>query len=119
VFSRAQPRQPNNPKKATYGANWKAVLKEYPQIKGVARTVHKKIKAYYGKKGVNTKKMSLRIPFTRLCVPSEYGLKRCGLKKGTYNGRVNPNGYRTDKTSPLFIKFYYDGKKIVTGKTGR
>jgi hypothetical protein len=71
------------------------------------------------KKQYPLKKANLRIPFTRVCKPSAYGLKNCGLQEGMLTGRVNPNGYPTDAKSNLFYKFYWDGKnKIVAGKTG-
>ena len=119
VFARAQPDQENNPKKAEYGADWKAALKAYPELKQISKSAHSKIKSYWGKK-VNLKKMNLRIPFTRVCVPSSYGLKSCGLKSGMISARVNPNGYKTDAKSDLFIKMFYDSKsgKLVSGRTG-
>ena len=71
------------------------------------------------KKKYPLKKASLKLPFTRICKPSAYGLKSCGLKEGMRTGRVNPNGYQTDSTSNLFYKFYWDGKnKLIAGKTG-
>ena len=94
------------------------MLKNYPEMKNTAKKVHSKVKSYWGKK-VNLKKLNLRVPFTRLCVPTNYGLRKCGLKKGAITGRVNPYGYKTDATSPLFIKFYWDPTgRFVSGRTG-
>ena len=78
-----------------------------------------KTKAFWGKK-INLKKMSLRQPFTRVCVPSKVGLKSCGLKDGMIVGRVNPTGYARDAKAKTFIKFFYDSKsgKFVSGRTG-
>lgn len=93
-------------------------MKNYPEMRKTGRQVHAKVKSFWGKK-VNLKKMNLKIPFTRLCVPTDYGRKSCGLKKGAITGRVNPNGYPTDATSKLFIKFYWDPSgKFVSGQTG-
>ena len=88
-------------------------------MKKIAKPVHSKVKSFWSKK-VNTKKMNLRVPFTRVCVPSEYGLKKCGLKEGMISARVNPNGYQTDAKSKVFIKLFYDSKsgKLVSGQTG-
>ncbi len=119
MFARRQPDQANNPKKALYGANWKAAAKRYPELRKIGKSAHSKVKSYWGKK-VNVSKMNLRIPFTRVCVPSAYGLQSCGLKAGMISARINPNGYPTDATSDLFIKMFYDSKggKFVSGRTG-
>ena len=119
VFARPQPDQKNNPKKALYGADWNAAVKAYPELKKIGKSAHSKVKSFWGKK-LNVKKMNLRIPFTRACVPSSYGLKSCGLTPGMVSARVNPNGYETDATSKVFIKMFYDSKsgKFVSGQTG-
>lgn len=119
MFARPQPDQKNNPNKATYGSDWPAALKAHPELKNIAKSAHSKVKSFWSKK-VNTKKMNLRVPFTRVCVPSSYGLKSCGLKQGMISARVNPNGYATDAKSKLFIKLFYDSKsgKLVSGQTG-
>ena len=114
VFARPQPDQKNNPNKATYGSDWSAAVKANPDLKSAAKKVFGLIKKQYP-----LKKANLKIPFTRVCKPSAYGLKSCGLKKGMLTGRVNPNGPTTDPTSKLFYKFYFDGNnRIVAGKTG-
>lgn len=120
VFARPQPGQKTNPKKALYGANWKKALKANPELKKIGAAAHKKVKSFWSKK-LNLKKMNLKVAFTRVCEPSEYGLKRCGLKKGMISGRVNPNGYKTDATSKVFIKMFFDSNTgtMVSGRTGR
>jgi hypothetical protein len=119
VFARPQPDQKNNPKKALYGANWKKALKANPELRTISKAAHSKIKSFWSKK-LNLKKLDLRVPFTRVCVPSEFGLRRCGLKKGMISARVNPNGYKTDAKSKVFIKMFFDNNngKIVSGQTG-
>jgi hypothetical protein len=114
VFARRQPDQKNNPNKATFRANWRAASKANPDLKSDAKKIFSLLKKQYP-----LKKASLRIPFTRVCKPSAYGLKNCGLQEGMRTGRVNPNGYPTDAKSKLFYKFFWDGRnKIVAGKTG-
>jgi hypothetical protein len=119
VFARPQPDQKNNPKKALYGADWKKALKANPELKKIGAAAHSKVKSFWSKK-LNLKKLNLQVPFTRVCVPSEYGLKRCGLKEGMISARVNPYGYKTDATSKVFIKMFFDSKtgKMVSGQTG-
>jgi hypothetical protein len=114
IFARPQPDMKNNPKKATYGSDWSKALKAYPELKKAAKQVFKLLP----KNGFPLKKANLRIPFTRVCVPSAKGLKN-GLKKGMIVGRVNPEGYAKDATSKTFYKFFFDGKnKLVAGRTG-
>eukprot|EP00889_Picochlorum_renovo_P007710 jgi/Picre1/34740/NNA_002206.t1 len=114
IFARRQPDMPNNPKKATYGANWSKVVKKYPSIKKNAPKVIKSLE----KSGFKmTKKFNFRMPYTRVCVPTKYGLKN-GLKKGDMVVRVNPNGYKTDAKSKLFYKaFVRNNRAQVAGRT--
>ena len=66
IFARPQPDMPNNPKKAKYGADWKKVIKAYPNIKKNAPKVIKAIEQAGFKM---TKKFSLKLPYVRICVP--------------------------------------------------
>lgn len=66
IFARPQPDMENNPKKATYGADWQKTLKAYPWLKKTARSV---IKDLEKRKFKMTNKFSFKMPFTRVCVP--------------------------------------------------
>jgi len=66
IFARPQPDMKNNPKKATYGADWKKTLKAHPWLKKTARSV---IKDLEKRKFKMTSKFNFRMPFTRVCLP--------------------------------------------------
>ena len=66
IFARRQPDMPNNPKKAKYGANWKKIVRKYPDIR---KNAPKVIKALEQAGLKMTKKFSFRLPYVRVCIP--------------------------------------------------
>jgi hypothetical protein len=59
--------------------------------------------------------ISVKAPFTRLCVPNAVGLKKCGLKSYDWQVHFNPKGYAFDKNGTLFYKAFMRKDKVVLG----
>lgn len=117
LYANSQPDQLDNPQLALYGSDWEAVKRDYPLIAKRALRVKRSLARhkYKMEKGRWTRYQ----PYTRICVPSEYGLANAGLLPDDFIIRMNPTGPETDISADLFYKAFIRYGRIWNGYAGR